>query len=136
MRTLTAALLLFTSAAYAAPRASKASVVRVDASHPELRAFAQKSGLARPGYQVALTKGELHYSADGWKTTHKAELQYLRDNSQGFLIRDLGKGSKIEYAVHATLGASYNHFRSFDGQGETWANNGGRNYVGKTAALP
>lgn len=108
------------------------SAVRFDATNPDVQAFAQAQGWNQPGQRVAVVKADLVYTTDGWKTTKTAPLQYLYNNYQGFILRDVPKGAQIEYAIHAEVGVSHDGFYSLDQRADTWFNNGGQNYRGTT----
>lgn len=108
------------------------SSLKFDASNPDVRAFAEAQGWNREGQKVGILKADLVYTTDGWKTTKTAPLQYLYDNERGFVLRDVPKGTPIEYAIHAEVGVSYDGFYSYDQRADTWFNNGGSNYRGTT----
>ena len=112
------------------------SALPFDASFAEVQAFALGRGWTTPPMRLALYQGELVYSADGWRTTHAATLQYLTQATQGFLLASLEPGTPISFAVHAFLGASTDGFYSFVDKAETWINNGGKNHAGVTVDVP
>ena len=109
-----------------------ASALKFDAHNPDVQAFAQSQGWTLPGQKVGILRADIVYTTDGWKTTHSAPIQYLYNNSQGFLLRDVPKGSKIEYAIHAEVGVSHDGFYSYDESKDVWFNNGGGNYHADT----
>ncbi|HEY9721618.1 MAG TPA: hypothetical protein V6D47_06370 [Oscillatoriaceae cyanobacterium] len=114
--------------------ATDSSVIHFDASNPRVQSLLEKLGLKRSGEEATLS-GEgtyAHISTDGWKTTQDVPLQYLHDNTQGFLLRDVAPGTPVQYAVHADLATSYNHFYSYDQKGEGWVNAWGDNFQGTT----
>ena len=82
--------------------------------------------------QFGIPKADLVYTTDHWQTTHVATKQYLRDHSEGFVLRDVPPNTEIEFSVHVWLGLSYNHFRSYESTEDFWVNNNGQNYTTKT----
>ncbi|HEY9842004.1 MAG TPA: hypothetical protein V6D23_16185, partial [Candidatus Obscuribacterales bacterium] len=110
---------------------SASSTLHFDASQTEVQQAIRGKGLSKPGYRQSIVRADLVYSADGWKTTKTASIQYLRDNYQGFVLA-VAPGTPVEYAVHAWIGNSYDNFRSYETQTEVWINNSSRNYQGQT----
>ena len=82
-----------------------------------------------------MVSADLVYTTNHWKKTRTAPLQFLYDNSRGFVLRGVRPGRPVEFAVHAQLGNSYNGFYSYDKRAETWINNGGRNYTANTTTV-
>jgi hypothetical protein len=110
-----------------------ASFLRFDAGNPEVQRFFKAKGLPN-GYKVSVSRADLVFSPDNWKSTLTSQKQYLIDNSEGFILRNIVPGTEIEFAVHAWLCISYDNFRSCDQQPEMWANNNGKNYRAATSA--
>jgi hypothetical protein len=108
------------------------SALKFDAHHPDVQAFAKAQGWTLPGQKVGILRADLVFTTDGWKTTHSAPIQYLYNNSQGFILRDVPKGANIEYAIHAQVGVSHDGFYSYDESKDVWFNNGGGNYHAQT----
>jgi hypothetical protein len=109
-----------------------ASSLRFDAHHPDVQAFANAQGWNLPGQKVNVVKADLVYTTDNWKTTHSVPIQYLFNNYQGFVLRDVPKGTQIQYAIHAQVGVSHDGFYSYDDVKDTWFNNHGWNYQSNT----
>lgn len=105
-----------------------ASSVKFDTNNPELEAFAASKGWNNANTQVGITSADLVYTTDDWKTTRSVPLQYLFNNDRGFLLRDVPPGTNVEYAIHAQVYSSHDHFRSADERADVWLNNGGQNY--------
>lgn len=104
------------------------SALHFDANLPDVQTFAASKGWNLPGQKVGIIKADLVYTTDNWKTTKTAPLQYLYNNSQGFILRDVPPGTKVEYAVHAEVGVSHNGFYSYDDRADVWFNNNNQNY--------
>lgn len=111
-----------------APPAEAVSVLRFDASHPEVRAFAQARGWSGADRTVSLLKAELTFTTDGWTTTRTAALAQLPDGSEGFRLAGVVPGTELEFAIHAELGLSAPGAVPHALRLDTWFNNGGSNY--------
>lgn len=110
------------------------SVIHFDVTNPRVQSLVEQLGLKRAGEDATLSSAGTyaHLTTDGWKTAQDVPLQYLHDNTQGFLLRDVAPGTPVQYAVHADLMTSPDHFRSIDQKGEGWVNRWGDNFVGTT----
>lgn len=104
------------------------SVLRFDASHPEVLAFAAQRGWARPDRKVGILQAELTFTTDAWTTTRHAPLQPLASGAWGFRLEGVVPGTLLELAIHAELGLSVTGAPPFEAQLDTWLNNGGANY--------
>jgi hypothetical protein len=104
------------------------SVLRFDASHPEVRALAVTRGWEGPDRKVGILQAELTFTTDGWTTTRHAPLQALAFGGWGFRLEGVLPGTELEFAIHAELGLSATGAPPFDAQLDTWLNNGGANH--------
>ena len=103
--------------------------------HPgmdELRSYAATQGWTARGWtELNVPWLELHYTADGWKTTH-----LLRSTDvpcpivNGFFyLPHVPRGSEVEFAVHVGLSCRAAHDSAGSrAEGNLWLNNGGQNY--------
>lgn len=73
-------------------------------------------------------KAELTFTTDGWTTTRTAPLTQLTPGEWGFRLDEVLPGAELEFAIHAELGLSPDGRPPFEGQLDTWFNNGGANY--------
>jgi hypothetical protein len=114
------------------------SVFHFDAQHPQAQALIQHLGWDQPGYRSILQNDGtfLHYSTDGWKTTQDVPLQYMQDGNQAFLLKGVPDGTRIDYAIHAKLGRSYDNFYSLDAKQEAWLNQWGDGAQARTELNP
>lgn len=105
------------------------SVIHFDAQSSFMDRLLQKLGWSKAGNQVAAMNDRtfLHYSVDGnsWKDQ---PLQYLHDNTQGFLLRDVAPNTPVQGAIHAEVGISHDGFYSMDTTHDEWLNTWGNNF--------
>jgi len=111
----------------------KASLLLMDANHPDVANFANARGWNKPGFSVDVYAADLVYTTDNWETTKTAKLQFMRNNvDKGFVLQDVPPGKNIEYAIHAFVAQTYKNHEYTADRGDLWLNNGGQNYKGNT----
>lgn len=117
---------------------AQASVLHLDAQRPEIQQIAEDLGWTKQGKRFTLMNDGtfLHYTSDAGRSWRDVPLQYLADNRQGFLFRDLPPNTPVDYSLHVELGSTHNGFYSYDDKAERWLNSWGHNSQGLTQPNP
>lgn len=104
--------------------------------HPgmnELQRYAREKGWLDAGFtQLSISWLELHFTTDGWRTTHVLRSTEVPSPvADGyFTLASVPKGTPVEFAIHAGVACHAPHDSAgVRERGETWLNNGGRNYT-------
>lgn len=104
--------------------------------HPgldEIQRYAREKGWLQAGFtELSIAWLELRFTTDGWKTTQTLKSTEVPSPvvDGWFSLADVPKGTAIEFAVHAGVACrSPSDAAGVRERGETWLNNGGKNYT-------
>jgi|GEM_PF-2058472 len=103
----------------------------VNPTLPEIVAYADARGWLARGFDVlTVAWQELHWTVDGWKTTHKLSSHDVPcPITAGFFTLPVKAGTTVEFALHVGLKcrAAQDAAGARD-IGELWFNDDGKNY--------
>lgn len=105
----------------------------VHAAMPEVQAYAHSRGWPERGYSVLSTPWqELHWSTDGWKSTHVLKSTDVPSPVVNgyFVLAGVSPGTEVEFAIQVGVACHAPHDTAGARDvGEVWLNNGGANYL-------
>jgi hypothetical protein len=104
----------------------------VHADMTELRRMAETRGWSARGFSaLSVPWLELHWSADGWKTTRVVSSNDVPCPvvNGTFHLTGCAPGTEVEFAIHAGVACHAPGDSSFAREvGDLWLNNGGKNF--------